>query len=145
MKRTTIAAAFLALFSLAPGVSHADFARICRGASLFRYDNQIKQALQQKLTDAGIAFKRVEVSYTQIKRPHDKYVDDFASDLTIGTGDTPQVTFTGAFPDLTPCTVTLNVRIAVVYPNGTKIVTFSPVTAPGTLLPALSKASNVDE
>ncbi len=132
--KALLVAATLILGALSPTVSHADFRRICRGASLYKYDNEIKKAVKTKLDEAKIAYKRVNVEYTKISRPKDKYVNDFASDLTLNGGATPSVTFNGAFPDLATCSISLNVRITVVYPDGTKTITVNPVTAPGVLL-----------
>ena len=129
----------LATSALSPSVSYADFGRVCRGGSLYKYDNELRKAVQAKLTASNVAFKRVNVQYSRIVRPHDSYVNDFASDITVGSGATPSVTFSGAFPDLATCTLTFNVKITVVYPDGSKAITIKQTTAPGSLLPPLGR------
>jgi hypothetical protein len=132
--RTLLIVTGLILGALSPAVSHADFRRVCRAASLYKYDDEIKSAVKKSLHDAHIAFKRVNIEYTQIQRPKSKYINDFASDLTVNGGATPSVSFTGQFPNLPTCTIDLNVRITVVYPDGAKSITVNPTTAPGVLL-----------
>ena len=136
----------LAASALSPSVSYADFGRVCRGGTLYKYDNELKKAVQAKLTASSVAFKRVIVQYSHISRTHDSYTNDFASDITVGSGSTPSVTFTGAFPDLATCTLTFNVKITVVYPDGSKAITIKQTTAPGSLLPPLGrKRETTDE
>ena len=133
-----IAAGILSLSLLTSTASYADFHQICRGASLYKYDNEIRQAVRAKYRAANIAIRGVNVEFTGVSRPRGAYVNDFASDLTIGAGDKPSVSFTGAFPDVTVCSIPMNVRIAVVFQDGSKAITVTPTTVQGTLLPPLT-------
>ena len=130
----------LAAMGAMPLSANADFPRVCRGGSLYKYDNEIKKAVKAKLDAADYAYKRVTVDYLKVERPHDKYVSDFGSDLTLGSGATPAVSFTGAFPELTPCTISFKLKITVVYADGTRATTITSASAPGTLLPPLGRS-----
>lgn len=134
MKKYTLLGALVALFLAMPVSGHADFNRICRGGNLPRYEKEIKAAVKQRLTEQGIAFKWVGVQLFGMERSRDRYVNDFASDITIEAGAVPSVRLTGAFPDLTACTITGSARITVAYPDKSKSITVSPFSAPGTML-----------
>ena len=129
---------FLGLMMLMPSVARADFPLICRGGSLYKYDTEIKKAVKAKLDAANIPFKRVAVDYVQVKRPRSTFVNDFESDITLNSGSAPSVSFTGAFPEGRPCTISFKLKILVVYADGTRATTLTTATAPGTLLPPLA-------
>ena len=127
---------FSVLAALAFSVSssaHADFKRICRGGNLPAYRVEIKRAVKAKLAAASIAYNRVDVKFTNIRRTNDILSPDFATGLTLSNGTVPSVTYAGTFPGLTTCTIQANLRVLVKYPTGTSI-TKSAVNIPGTLL-----------
>ena len=136
--RNKLIAVFTAFALMIPVSSYADFARVCRGGALPKYDNSVKNAVKEHLKGQGIAFRRVNVNFINAKRPRDRYVDDFTPDFVLEGQVNPSVRFTGAFPELSPCVIEAYMRIAVTYPDGAKSITVTPVQIPGTMLPVLN-------
>jgi hypothetical protein len=109
------------------------------------YKTEIRRAVRQKLTDQGIAFNGVAVSYRGIKRTRDVQSASFDTNLAIGTEAAPVVSFVGSLPALTPCTITGKMLIAVLYPNGRRSLSINDFSAPGTLLPVAAPKKQADD
>lgn len=126
---------FLALVIIMPAVGQAEATRkaMCRGGNIPVHIVQMREAVRNKLTENGIKFKRVAVSFYKIKRPRATLPNTFGDGLVLGDGSTPSVTYAGAFPTPEACTISAKLRIMVVY-EGEKTITNTDVTVPGTML-----------
>ena len=133
-KSSSIAALVLALSLCLPSVSHADFRRICRGASIPKYKIEMKRAVKAALDAANVSYSSVVVKFSRLKRDVDTFSPDFQSGLLLSGGSTPSVSFGGSFPEVTDCNVTGRMSILVNYPGNARTLTNKEVSIPGTML-----------
>jgi len=131
--KTTIA--LLALILALPFSSHAapKAAVICRGGNIPSYQVLMRRAVREKLDAEGLVYKRVATTVHNVRRPKGIISPDFLSGLTLSSGPTPIVTYTGSFPTPEACSMTAKLKILVVYENA-RTQTDNEVTIPGTML-----------
>lgn len=124
----------IAFMSIAPSLAHADFNTICRGGNIPYLDKEIKQDVKAKLTEAGIAFKSVSVSFINVSRTTGIYTASFKDGLTLTSGSNPVVNYTGTFTSPESCTLKAKLKIRVSYGGGAQTSSVVDVEVPGEML-----------
>jgi hypothetical protein len=131
--KKVISALTIAVFSL-PMVASADFKTICRGANIPGIVKEMKEDVKAKLAAANIPFNAVKVSFIRIQRAQALYTASFADGLSLSSGETPTVSFSGSFAPPDSCDVSAKLKIQVFYGKGARTSSVVDVKVPGSML-----------
>lgn len=124
----------LSVLLLMPLTASADFKTICRGANIPGIVKEIKADVKSKLAAANIEFKSVKVNFLKINRSTGNHTTSYLDNLSLSSGSTPSVSFSGSFAAPESCTVSAKLKIQVFYGQGARTSSVVDVEVPGSML-----------